>query len=189
MRNRPAAAALLAVYIGSVVLANWLTTRYGLIHVGFGLLATAGTPAIGGVIMTRDLLQDAIGRVWILAAILAGGAGSWLTSSHQIATASLVTFLLAESLEWAVYTPLRQRVGWGTGKWSAVVAVANLTGIVADTLIFLRLAGFPLTWPVIEGQLAAKAYLTAAVVLAGVMIRRAALLRQPEHAASAGRHA
>ena len=185
-----AAAGLLAIYAGSVVLANWLTTRYGLIAVGpAGLMATAGTPAVGGVIMTRDLLQDAAGRLAVLAAILAGGALSFAVSSHQVALASGLTFLIAESLEFAVYTPLRRRTGWGSGKWAAVVAVANATGALADTLIFLRLAGFPVTGATVAGQLAAKAYVTAAVVLAGVVIRHAGLLRQPEHAAGARRHA
>ena len=183
--QRTAGAALLAVYTGSVVAANWLTTRYGLISVGFGLVATAGTPAIGGVIMTRDLLQDAIGRWWIFAAIAAGGALSWAVASHQIARASFLTFLLAETVTWAVYW-LRSRFGWGTGRWAGVVVAANLAGAVADTFLFLWLAGFPLTRPVVEGQLLGKVYVTAAVVCAGVMIRRARILREPQYAAGAG---
>lgn len=167
-----AAAGLLVIYIGSVVLANWLVTRYGLIGVGFGLVAPAGTFAVGGVIMTRDLLQDAAGRIAILAAIAAGAAISWGTSSHQIAIASGVTFLLAELLEFAVYTPLRRRAGWGTGKWAATVALANVTGALADTLLFLKLAGFPVTGDTVGGQMLGKAYVTAAVILAGLAIRR-----------------
>jgi uncharacterized PurR-regulated membrane protein YhhQ (DUF165 family) len=176
--------ALLAAYIGSVVAANWLTTRYGLVPIGFGLSATAGTYAIGAAIMTRDFLQDAAGRAGVLAAILAGAALSFALSSHRIAIASGLTFLLAESLEFAVYTPLRRRYGWGTGRWSAAVALANGTGALADTLVFLALAGFPLTGPVIAGQLLGKAYVTAAVVAAGLVIRRA-VLREPVHAAGA----
>lgn len=166
-----AACALAAVYIGSIVTANWLTTRYGLIAIGFGLYATAGTLAVGGVIMTRDLLQDAAGRLAVLVAILAGAGLSYAVSSHQIAVASGVTFAIAESLEFAVYTPLRRRVGWGSGRWGIVVCGANFTGALADTLIFLRLAGFPMTIPVIAGQMVGKAYVTAAVVIAGLAIR------------------
>ena len=184
-RKTLAGAGLLAIYIASVVVANWLTTRYGLVSVGFGLYATAGTVAIGGVIMTRDLLQDALGRIAVLGAIAVGAGLSFAVSSHQIAVASGVTFLLAESLEFAVYTPLRRRSKWGTGKWSGTVLVANFTGALADTLIFLRLAGFPVTWPVVSGQMLGKAYVTAAVVAAGVVIRRAVVLRHSEHAESA----
>jgi len=168
---------LLAVYVMSVAAANWLTTRYGLVTVAPGLVATAGTFAIGGVIMTRDLLQDSLGRIAVLIAILAGAALSFGISSHRIALASGITFLVAESLEFAVYTPLRRRVGWGTGRWSGVVTAANLTGIIADTLLFLWLAGFPVTLPVFTGQLVGKAYVTAAVILAGLGVRRA--LPQP----------
>ena len=42
--KRAAAVPLLLAYAGSVVLANWLVTRYGLISVGFGLVAPAGIP-------------------------------------------------------------------------------------------------------------------------------------------------
>jgi uncharacterized PurR-regulated membrane protein YhhQ (DUF165 family) len=170
--SRIAGCGLLATYIGSVVLANWLTTRYGLVTVFPGLVTTAGTVAVGGVIMTRDLLQDALGRIAVLAAIVIGAALSWGLSSHQIAVASGVTFLLAETLEFTVYTPLRRRCGWGTGKWAGVVGLANLTGAVADTLLFLSLAGFPLTFSTVGGQVLGKAYVTAAVVAVIVLIRR-----------------
>jgi len=178
--SRLAGAALLAIYIGSVVAANWLTTRYGLIPVFPGLVTTAGTIAIGGAIMTRDLLQDALGRGAVLAAIVIAAALSYAVSAHQIAIASGVTFLVAESLEFAVYTPLRRRAGWGTRKWGGVVSVANVTGAVADTLLFLTLAGFPLTFSVIAGQLVGKAYVTAAVVLAALILRRALTRQQPD---------
>jgi uncharacterized PurR-regulated membrane protein YhhQ (DUF165 family) len=173
--RRAAGLGLLAVYAGSVVLANWLTTRYGLVTVLPGLQATTGTLAIGGVIMTRDVLQDALGRAAVLAAIAAGAGLSYAVASGQIATASAVTFAIAESLEFTVYTPLRRRVGWGTGRWSGVVGVANATGALADTLLFLALAGFPLTEGTVAGQMVGKAYVTLAVVAAGVVTRRAVL--------------
>jgi queuosine precursor transporter len=186
MTNRRLAAgiSLLAVYIGSIVASNWLTTRYGLITIAPGLFATAGTVTVGGAIMTRDLLQDALGRLLVLAAITTGAAISYLLSSHQIAVASGVTFLVAESLEFAVYTPLRKRYGWGTGRWSGVVAVANATGAIGDTFLFLWLAGFPLTAAVVAGQLTGKAYVTVAVVAIGVILRRA-VLRNPVDPAGA----
>lgn len=172
-KTKTAAVILTAIYVGSVWLANWLASRYGLIRVWpTGLLVPAGTFAVGGVIMTRDFLQDAIGRWLVFAAIAAGGLLSYVTSSHQIAVASAVTFAIAETLEWAVYTPLRRRYGWGTGKWSGTVALANATGALADTLIFLSLAGFPVTGATVGGQMLGKAYVTAAVIALGTFIRR-----------------
>jgi queuosine precursor transporter len=182
--TRAAGYALLTIYITSIWAANWLTTRYGLIAAfpGTALKCTAGTFAVGGAIMTRDLLQDALGRRAVLCAISAGAVLSYATSSHVIAVASGVTFLLAETIEFAVYTPLRKRYGWGTGRWSGVVGVANATGALADTFLFLWLAGFPLTASVVAGQMAGKAYVTIAVIGAGVVLRRA-VLREPVHTA------
>jgi queuosine precursor transporter len=171
MRRPLTASGLLAVYIGSIVAANWLTTRYGLVPVFPGLVTTAGTVAVGGAIMTRDFLQDAAGRIAVLAAIAAGAGLSYLISSHQIAVASGVTFLVAESIEFAIYTPLRRKYGWGTGRWGGVVLAANVTGAIADTFLFLKLAGFPMTAPVIGGQLVGKVYVTAACILLGLVIR------------------
>ena len=164
--------ALLAVYVGSVVAANWLTARYGLVPVGFGLVATAGTWAVSGVVMTRDLLQDATGRRTVLAAIVAGAALSWWLASPRLAVASGLTFLLAESCEFVVYTPLRRRVGFGTSRWAGVVGIANVTGIALDTVLFLWLAGFGLALQVVAGQFVGKAWVTVAVVAVAWVGRR-----------------
>lgn len=176
--RRTAGGLLLAVYIGAVVLANYLTSHYGLVPVGFGLSATAGTWAISGVIMTRDLLQDTLGRVVVLAAIVAGAALSWVVASPRLAVASGVTFLIAETCELLVYTPLRSRVEFGTGRWAGIVGVANLTGIVLDTVLFLWLAGFGFTLRGTAGQLVGKAWVTLAVVSLAWVGRRV-LTRKP----------
>lgn len=176
-RQRKLGIVALAVFVGSVVLANYLTARFGLVGIGFGLMATAGTVAIGGAIMTRDLLQDGLGRWAVLVAILIGAGLSFWLSTPVLARASGTTFLIAEGLEFAVYTPLRRRVGFGTGKWSGVVLVANVTGALADTLIFLSLAGFPLTPPVVAGQMVGKAYVTLAIILLVTAGRRLTLRR------------
>lgn len=178
MRSLRAGLPLLAIYVGSVVTANYVTAHYGLVPVGFGLMATAGTWAIGGAILTRDLLQDALGRWVVLAAIVAGAGLSWALSNERLAVASGVTFLLAEGLEFLVYTPLRRRVGFATPRWSGVVSVANVTGAVADTLIFLQLAGFGLSGSIVAGQMVGKLWITLGVVALAPMVRRA-VSRQP----------
>jgi hypothetical protein len=43
------AVAASVIYLASVILANWLTTQFGFIDVGFGNAATAGTFAAGGI--------------------------------------------------------------------------------------------------------------------------------------------
>lgn len=159
-------------YIGCVVVANWLTANFGLVPVGFGLAATAGTYAAGATFVARDAVQDAAGRATVLAAIgVAAGFSSWL-STPKLAVASAAAFGIAELVDMAVYTPLRRR-----GYVRASVA-SNLAGALVDTVVFLGLAGFPITVAVVAGQLAGKAWLTVAaigVVLAVRGVRRALL--------------
>jgi queuosine precursor transporter len=142
-------AALLG-YIGCIVLANVVTARYGLVPVWPGLDTTAGTYAAGAALLLRDAVQETAGRRAVLAAIVAGGLISWLMSSPALALASAVAFLVAESADMAVYTPLRHR------GWARAVLASNLVGAVLDTLLFLTLAGFPLTAGIVTGQLVGK---------------------------------
>ena len=142
-------------FIACVVLANYLTATYGLIPVGFGLVAAAGTYAAGLTFVFRDLIHEAGGRRLAIAAIADGALLSWVVASPALAVASGVTFLVAELFDLAVYVPLRKR-----GLLIAVL-VSNVVGFTIDTFLFLYLAGFPITGPVVAGQLLAKATMTA----------------------------
>jgi queuosine precursor transporter len=156
-------------YIGSVAAANWLTATYGLVPVGFGLLATAGTYAAGLAFIARDAVQDAAGRVVVLAALAVGAGLSWWLSTPALALASAAAFGLSELVDMAIYTPLRKR-----GYIRAAVA-SNLVGSIVDTVVFLQLAGFGLATLVVAGQLVGKAWVTVGTVGLVVMVR--ALLR------------
>lgn len=161
-----------AAYIACIVLANVLTEHLGLVPIGFGLMVTAGTFAAGGVLLARNVTQDATGRAVIVLLMLAGCGLSWWLASPQLAVASAVAFALSETADMAVYTPLRAR------GWSRAVAAASLVGAVVDTFAFLYLAGFPLTADTVTGQLLVKvgiSWLIAATV--GVSN---AVLRQPD---------
>lgn len=170
-----------AAYLASIVAANWLTARYGLVPVGFGLAATAGTYAAGLAFIARDAVQDTAGRVCALAALGAGAALSGFVATPQLALASAVAFGLSELVDMAVYTPLRRR-----GYVRAAVA-SNLVGSGVDTLLFLWLAGFGLAPLVVTGQLVGKAWVTAVVV--GLVVITRALLRDRQRAQGARRHA
>lgn len=175
--------AALAGYVAAIVAANWATHRYGLAPVGFGLTATAGTYAAGCALMLRNLVQDALGRRLVLAAILAGALLSALTSSPALALASGTAFGLSETLDMAVYTPLRRK------GWARAVIPASLLGAVVDTFVFLYLAGFPVTAPGVLGQLVGKTWAVwlpvAAVAIARGVSRRGAIPRDTVHAGSA----
>jgi uncharacterized PurR-regulated membrane protein YhhQ (DUF165 family) len=159
-------------YVGTVVLANVLTSNLGLVAAGFTLLVPAGTYAAGLALGLRDALQDAAGIWWVLAGIAAGTALSYLLGDGRIALASGVAFLLSELLDLAVYTPFRR------GGWRRAMVASNTVGSVADTLLFLWLAGFPVTGQSVGGQLLVKAVWCTLAVLAVREVWRLVVSRQ-----------
>ncbi len=171
-----------AGFVASIVLANYLTTRYGFIPVGFGLTAAAGTIAAGLALGLRDLVQDALGRVAVLAVIAVGAAMSFLVADPFIAIASALAVLVSEVADFAVYTPLRGRVRVGQRRWVVAVLASNAVGAVVDTAVFLAVAfGWAAVAPGMAGQLVGKGWATLAVIVVGVGVARAHLSRQPMH--------
>lgn len=168
------ALAALVLYTATIVLANVLTARYGLVPVLPGLLVTAGTYSAGLALLARDVVQDVAGRTASVGAILGGSLVSWwLTDSPELALASGVAFAVGELADFAVYTPLRSR------SWARAVLASNTVGAVLDSIVFLALAPFPLTLAAVTGQTIGKALWATAVpvlvVLAVREVRRRAL--------------
>lgn len=161
-------AALVAAFLGCILAANYVTTEYGMVPVGFGLTATAGTYLAGATFVLRDSVQDTYGKRWAVALIALGAALSYLVSDPFIALASGVAFLVSELADLAVYTPLRRR-----GYVRAAVA-SNVVGSFADTVLFLWVAGF-WAWAAVPGQMVGKLAVTLGVVglVALVRARRA----------------
>lgn len=156
-----------AVLLGSIAMANWLTGHYGLVPAGFGLLVAAGTYSAGFALALRDVLHEAGGIPWVLGTIAAGCVLSLLLADGRIALASAVAFGLAELLDLAVYAPLWRRHG------RAAVIASNAAGAVVDTIVFLTIAGFPLTAGLVGGQLLVKAvWVTAGFLLIAELVRR-----------------
>lgn len=148
-----------AAYVAVIVAANWATDTLGLVPIGLGLMVTAGTFAAGAALIIRDGLQRHTGRVWMLAAILTGAAISAVTSNPALAVASGVAFAVSELVDWAVFTPLAAR------SLPTAVVVSSLVAAPVDTVLFLHLAGFGVTWPAVAGQLIVKTGMAAAVAL------------------------
>jgi uncharacterized PurR-regulated membrane protein YhhQ (DUF165 family) len=186
--------ACVAAFLATILLANYVTTELGMVSVGFGLTATAGTYLAGLSFVLRDSLQDSIrasltrqGRgPWgipvtehpselavalrVVAVIAVGGALSFVIADPFIAVASACAFGLSELADLAVYSPMRRR-----GYLRAAIA-SNVVGSIVDTFVFLSVAGFPLAaW---QGQVVGKLTVTAvaaALVVAYRAQRRAAL--------------
>ncbi len=154
----------IAAFLVCILAANYVTTEYGMLPVGFGLVATAGTYFAGLTFVLRDSIQDAYGKRATLALIAVGAALSYLVSDPFIALASGVAFLAAETADLAIYTPLRKR-----GYLRAAIA-SNVVGALVDTVLFLWVAGFPIA-DAIAGQMVGKVAVTA-IVWAAVLIYR-----------------
>lgn len=151
---------LAAAYAGTVLGANWAIQTFGLVPVGFGLMAPAGVYFAGLAFTLRDLLQERAGRVAVLGCIAVGGLLSAIVSP-SFALASSAAFLLSELADFAVYTPLRKR------RWLSAVLASNAVGLVIDSALFLWMAFGSLDF--LAGQVVGKAWMTllAIVILGG----------------------
>lgn len=167
MRNRPLGLAAAAGFVAAIVLANYVTTRYGFVSVGLGYTAAAGTYLAGMALGLRDLIQDALGRFAVLAVILTGAAVSYAVSDHRIATASALAVLVSELADLAVYTPLRNKA------WAGAVLLSNTVGALVDTIVFLSVAGF-FTWAAVPGQMVGKVVWATLVPLGLIYAARSA---------------
>jgi len=173
------------IFVGSIVLANWLTSTFGFVAVGFGLTATAGTYAAGIALASRDAVQDALGRLVVIGLVVVGALLSLWLAAPAIALASGVAFLISELIDFAIYTPLRERSRLGDARWSLAVVASNVAGAIVDTVVFIGIAfGAAAIWPAMPGQLVGKVWATLAYLLVGLVIARA-LLREPVDAKGA----
>ena len=159
--------ALFAAFVATVWGANWALARYGVVSIGFGLMAPAGVFFAGLAFTLRDLLHEQSGRLWVLAAIVTGALLSALLEGAQgFALASGTAFLVSELADFVVYAPLRER------GWLRAVFASNVVGFTVDSLLFLWLAFGSLEF--IEGQLVGKAYMTGLAVVGLWLWRRRA---------------
>lgn len=147
----------ITAYIATIPAANWAVTHYGAVPVWPGLLAPAGVYAVGLALVLRDFAREAAGRAAVVAAIGAGAVLSWWLAAPELAVASAAAFALAESLDYAVYEPLRQR------GLPVAMAASNAVGMLADSLLFLWLAFGSLAF--LPGQLVGKAWMTVAAIM------------------------
>jgi uncharacterized PurR-regulated membrane protein YhhQ (DUF165 family) len=167
-RHLPRAGIAVALFVATVVAANALTATYGLIPVGLGLTATAGTAAAGLTLLTRDWVHHAAGRTVVLVCIGVGALASAVLAGPRLAVASGAAFALSELADLLVYQRLRDR------GWIAAALASNAVGAPVDTVLFLAVAGFPV-WAAVPGQLWVKALATVIPVTAVAASR--ALLR------------
>jgi len=148
---------LFIAFVATVIGANWSLAAFGLVPVGWGLMAPAGVFSAGLAFSLRDLLHETGGRRYVLVAIVVGAVLSWLLEDAQrFAVASGTAFLVSEGADLLVYTPLRAR------GWLRAVFASNLVGFTLDSILFLWLAFGSLAF--LTGQLVGKGYMTLGAI-------------------------
>jgi queuosine precursor transporter len=162
-------------YVLSILLANWLVANLPPIVVWPlpELRAPAGVLAAGFVFSFRNLTQETLGRRFSVLAIVLGAALSWFFSGDtelggplRLPLASGLAFLLSETLDFAVYTPIRR-----TG-WVRAMLASDLAGQVLDSVIFLTSAFGTGGLAFLAGQIVGKAWCTWVTVAIMVVVRR-----------------
>ncbi len=153
----------LVLYALTIVAANWLIQTFGLVPVGFGLMAPAGVFAAGAAFTLRDLVQDRLGKYWTLLAIVIGAGLSWFISP-AFAVASGAAFLISELSDFLVYTPIRNRY------WLLAVVISNTVGLAVDSILFLWLAFGSLDF--LAGQIVGKVEMTVLAAVLTLVMRK-----------------
>jgi len=125
------------IYILSIVLVNIGFVYVPLIPL-FDTMYPPMTVAVGLIFILRDYAQKEIGHK-VLGAMLIGGLLSYVMADPYVAVASLVAFIVSETVDWGVYTltdkPLRQRI-----------LLSSLISTPIDSGLFLYMIGqFSLT--------------------------------------------
>ena len=133
--------ALAVAFVGLVILANWLASKYIVTVPLTSYKAPAGVFCIGGVLVLRDWMQQLAGLRWTMPLVYASGLLSWAvgdlagwTSLEKIAIASVVAFTISETIEALVFTPLRNR------NLTLGVALSATIGNAVDSYVFLTIA-------------------------------------------------
>lgn len=153
-------------FLATIPAANWMIGNVGLtclpdgpclIPVGLGLMAPSGVLMIGLALVLRDAVQQFLGIKWAIAAIAGGVVLSAMFAPPYLVVASAVSFALAETLDLAVYTPLRRR------NLSLAVLASGAVGAVVDSAAFLLIAFGSLEF--VSGQIVGKVWMTVAAAL------------------------
>jgi uncharacterized PurR-regulated membrane protein YhhQ (DUF165 family) len=159
-RRRIEGIAFLIAFGLTIPAANWMIGHLGtfcapegpcVIPVAPHLMAPSGVLMIGIALVLRDLVQRRLGAGFSAGAVVVGAILSALVAPPTLVIASGVAFLLSESADLAVYTPLARR-----GLVAAVLA-SSLVGLVVDSMIFLWLAFGSLDF--LAGQIVGKGWM------------------------------
>jgi len=142
-------------YLGSILVANWLVIEFGLVDLGF-IMFPAGAVVIGLTFSARDFVQRRWGK-WSCWLWMGVATGLTALLNPTIAFASVSAFLIAETVDWFIYTI-------SNTTFKRRIFFSNLIGVPIDSIAFVALA-FGWIWPAIIGQIIVKFVSSLAVLL------------------------
>ncbi|WP_010598871.1 hypothetical protein [Rickettsiella massiliensis] len=142
------------VYVALIVLLNTLFARIPLMQIA-GSEVSPMDWTVGVVYVLRDFSQRELHHKVILA-MLVGSVLSYFLADKTIALASVSAFLVAEFIDWAVYTftrrPLSQRILWSASLSAPVDSsvflwiVDQLNGLGVVILSLAKIVGVLAVW-------------------------------------------
>lgn len=146
-----------SAYILSILLANIFVNYFGLVKFA-GLIFPAGVVFVGLTFSFRDFAQRQWGvwNIWIFIAI---ATVITLFMNWQLAMASVSAFLIAETIDWLVFTLTKK-------DFIHRVWISNTLSTPLDSIVFITLA-FGWNWEAIWGQALIK-YLSSLIVIPAI---------------------
>jgi queuosine precursor transporter len=142
------------VYIALIVLLNTLFARIPLMQIA-GSEVSPMDWTVGIVYVLRDFSQRELHHK-VMIAMLIGSVLSYFLADKTIALASVSAFLVAEVIDWAVYTftrrPLSQRILWSASLSAPVDSsvflwiVNQLNGLGVVILSLAKIVGVLAVW-------------------------------------------
>lgn len=156
-----------------IPVANWLIGNVGttcvpngpcLVPVAPGMMAPSGVLMVGFALVLRDLVQRRLGLGWGFGAIVIGALLSAYVAPPSLVMASAVAFLLSETADLLVYTPLQKK------RLVLAVFASSFVGLIADSIAFLYLAFGSLEF--LEGQVLGKLWMVLLAMPFIALLRR-----------------
>lgn len=125
----------LAGFLFTVPFANWWLNTYGMWTAPILGPIPSGLWVIAISFVLRDIAQLALGRMWAWVAIAIGTTLSWWLASPALAVASGIAFLISETTDAAIFTPLANK-----GRFLLAVMISGYAAGFVDSALFVRIA-------------------------------------------------
>ena len=144
---RPATLFWTALYIGLIVLVNWLFIVVQPVDMGGGEMWPPVALVVGLIFIARDFAQRVIGH-WVLVAMLVAGVLSYFLADPFVAYASVAAFAISELADWFVYSFTKR-------SFAQRILFSSALATPLDTIVFLGIMGW-LSAPAVLAMTASK---------------------------------